>query len=296
MVDWSANSTPKLGQNSIWVADGDIDSGEAPGTVRARNYATRQQAIGAIVVLIDDALAHNLRALVGFDFSLGYPVGFAGYFPGQARPWERIWQYMGANVTDSDRNANNRFEVANDINAAAAVAFYWGSPVWRPALAPSLKVPPPGLAPNPLAVYRRTDLAARAQAKKPIKSSWQIGNGISVGSQVIMGLPYLQRLRERYGEALAVWPQETGFVDSPFAAGPGASVVLAEIWPTALAPRYAGGIRDEEQVRGVVQHCSHQLTGRRGVSAWFNPASVRALAPSTVASLVNEEGWILGVL
>jgi hypothetical protein len=296
MVDWSANSTPKLGQNSIWVADGDINSGDAPGTIRARNYATRQQAMGGIVMLIDDVLAKNLRVLVGFDFSFGYPFGFARYFRGQGRPWERIWQYMGANVIDSERNANNRFDVASDINAGANVAFYWGSPVWRPALAPTLKGPPPWLAPNPLAVYRRTELAARAQAQKPIKSGWQVGNGISVGSQVIMGLPYLQGLRKRYGQTLAVWPQETGFVDNLFAARPGTAVVLAEVWPTALAPSYAGGVRDEEQVRSVVQRCSQELRSSNGVSAWFNPASARGLEPSAAASLVNEEGWILGVL
>ncbi len=171
MVDWSANSTPKSGRNSIWVADGNINSGDASGAVSARNYATRQEAIDAIVMLIDDVLADNLRALVGFDFSFGYPLGFARYFRGQARPWERIWQYMAANVTDSARNANNRFDVANNINAAANVAFYWGSPVRRPALAPTLKGLPPGLAPNPLAVYRRTELAARPRPKSRLKAA-----------------------------------------------------------------------------------------------------------------------------
>jgi hypothetical protein len=291
MVDWSANSRPKSGHDSIWVADGDVS-----GVVRSRNYATRQQAHDGIVMLIDDAVANNMRALVGFDFSLGYPAGFAGYFQGRARPWERIWEYMGANVTDSEGNVNNRFEVAAAINASTGVAFYWGSPVRRHALAPSLRDPPQGLRHNPLAVYRCTDLVARAQARKPIKSSWQLGNGVSVGSQVIMGLPYLQRLRKRYGRALAVWPQQTGFVDDPFAAVPGTRVVLAEIWPTALAPKYEGGVRDEEQVRSVVQRCWQQVTCCQGLTAWFNPPSARALSSSTVASIIEEEGWIFGVL
>ncbi len=90
-----------------------------------------------------------------------------------------------------------------------------------------------------------------------------------------MGLPYLHGLRRRYGPTLAVWPQETGFANDPFAARPGTSVVLAEIWPTALAPAYAGGVRDEEQVRGVVQRCSQRLrAGNRGecmVQPCFGP-------------------------
>ena len=137
MVDWSANSGPKTGTNSIWVADGD-----ASGALSSRNYATRCQAHSAVLLAIDRSLVGGERALVGYDFSLGYPAGFGAYFSGPARPWERIWEHMEANLSDTDTNMSNRFEVANDINAATAVAFYWGSPVPWPALAPRLKTAP----------------------------------------------------------------------------------------------------------------------------------------------------------
>jgi hypothetical protein len=290
MVDWSANNGPKTGTNSIWVADGD-----ASGALSSRNYATRRQAHSAVLLAIDRSLARGERALVGYDFSLGYPAGFGAYFSGPARPWERIWEHMEANLSDTDTNMSNRFEVANDINAATAVAFYWGSPVPWPALAPRLREPPPGLLANPLATYRRTELMASAQVRRAIKSGWQLGNGVSVGSQVITGLPYLQRLRRRYRRALAVWPHETGFVDDPLGPGPGVSVVLAEIWPTAFLPAYAGGVRDEEQVRWAVRRCLLQQRAQEGLRVWFNPASVSAMPPDSVASVVDEEGWILGV-
>ena len=219
VVDWSANNGPKCGSNSIWVAEGDVPG--LPGACSAWNYATRRQAHNAVLLALDRSLERGERALVGYDFSFGYPSGFAAYFSGRARPWERIWEHMEASVSDTDGNISNRFQVANDINAAAAVAFYWGSPAPWPALAPTLKQPPAGLRANPLATYRRAELMACAQVKRPIRSSWQLGNGVSVGSQVITGLPYLQALRRRYGRALSIWPQETGFADDPFGARPG---------------------------------------------------------------------------
>jgi hypothetical protein len=290
MVDWSANNGPKWGRDSIWVGDGDVR-----GALSSRNYPTRRQAHDAVVAVLDRSLERAERVLLGYDFSFGYPVGFASHFPGPARPWERIWEHMEAMVTDTDGNVTNRFQVANDINATTAIAFYWGSPALWPALAPRLREPPPGLRANPLAAYRHAEVVATAQVKRPIRSAWQLGNGVSVGSQVLTGLPYLQRLRRRYGRALAVWPQETGFVDDPLGAWPGISVVLAEIWPTAFLPAYTGGTRDEEQVRWAVQCCLHQQHAGRGLRAWFNPASVAGAGPVGAGSLVDEEGWILGV-
>jgi hypothetical protein len=293
MVDWSANNGPKSGSDSIWVAEGDVS-----GALSSRNYPTRRLAHDAVLDILDHSLRRGQRALLGYDFSFGYPSGFAPYFrgrSGRARPWERIWEYMEANVSDTDRNANNRFQVANDINAATAVAFYWGSPTPWPALAPRLREPPAGLGVNPLATYRQAELLACSQVKRPIRSAWQLGNGVSVGSQVITGLPYLQGLRRHYGPVLAVWPQETGFVDDPLSARPGTSVVLAEIWPTAFHPLYAGGVRDEEQVRWVVQRSFQEQRHGPGLREWFNPASVKVLMPGAVNSLVEEEGWILGV-
>ena len=86
-----------------------------------------------------------------------------------------------------------------------------------------------------------------------------------------------------------------GFCGRPVRRSARHSVVLVEIWPTAFRPAYAGGVRDEEQVRWAVRCCLQQQGAREGLRTWFNPASVSALAPAGVASVVDEEGWILGV-
>ena len=286
MVDWSANNGPKTGTNSIWVADGD-----ASGALSSRNYATRCQAHSAVLLAIDRSLAGGERALVGYDFSLGYPAGFGAYFSGPARPWERIWEHMEANVSDTDTNMSNRFEVANDINAATAVAFYWGSPVPWPALAPRLREPPPGLLANPLATYRRTELMASAQVRRAIKSGWQLGNGVSVGSQVITGLPYLQRLRRRYRRALAVWPHETGFVDDPLGPGLGSRWYWRKSGPrrSCRPTRGASGTRNKCAGRsGAV--CSSSGP-RRGCGFGSTPPwSARCRQIPSHRSLTRKDG------
>ncbi len=77
MVDWSANSTPRRGRDSIWIA-----SGGSRGRVRLVNPSTRREAIDLIVDLMISSA--NERMLIGFDFSFGYPVGFAESVAGGA--------------------------------------------------------------------------------------------------------------------------------------------------------------------------------------------------------------------
>ena len=64
------------------------------------------------------------------------------------------------------------------------------------------------------------------QDEKGLFTCWQLAGAGAVGAQVLMGLPVLHRLRERFGKELAVWPFEAA--DAP--------IVLAEIWPSLLGP------------------------------------------------------------
>jgi hypothetical protein len=80
VVDWSANSTPKLGRDSIWVAllDG-------AGTTSVTNLPTRHEAEEFLGHLFESE--PTLTTLVGVDFSLGYPAGTATALGVDGTPW-----------------------------------------------------------------------------------------------------------------------------------------------------------------------------------------------------------------
>ena len=95
MVDWSANSTPKMGKDSIWLCVGNHVGPSAP-----ENMSTRDQAVERIVEITRGCVEASGRVLVGFDFPFGYPNGFADkawpVMKGQA--WEKVWKGLLAEV------------------------------------------------------------------------------------------------------------------------------------------------------------------------------------------------------
>jgi hypothetical protein len=287
MVDWSAASTRRTGRDSIWVA-----RGTRRGRVDTANWPTRSRAIEALEHTLDQALEEGRRVLLGFDLAFGYPEGFAACLAADGQPWEQVWRYFAERIVDGEDNGNNRFAVAAELNRCLGRALFWGCPKALPGLSPRLKLPPAGLGPNPFPALRRTDVLAG----KGIRSVWQLYGGVTVGSQVLMGLPYLQGLRDRYRDRLVVWPQQTGFVHDPLDSFRGAQILLAEIWPTALRPSYAeGGVRDEQQVRWCVEQCFDQQENLGGLGRWFAAHSALNLAPDGRSTAAVDEGWILGV-
>ena len=64
MIDWSANSSPKQGKDSIWVAVADR-SGEV---VFVHNPRTREEMTSVLREILTDRFE---RVLVGCDFHLG---------------------------------------------------------------------------------------------------------------------------------------------------------------------------------------------------------------------------------
>jgi precorrin-8X/cobalt-precorrin-8 methylmutase len=290
-VDWSAWSGPKVGPNSIWIADG------SSSAVRTHNPATRQRAVDRLRGLLASSVAADERVLVGFDFPYGYPGGFAAALGLAAGPppWRRIWEELGGSIADNPRNANNRFEVAAHLNERLGPepGPFWGCP--SSAAGPHLS-PTKGPFPYPtrtnvdLAEYRITERRARRQ----LSSTWKLAFQPTVGSQALLGIPRLAGLR--YDSALAdhsqVWPFETGLaLDS----GPPRPYVLhCEIWPRVIDvdPTTApGGTLDEAQVIGLV-HWASALDAACGLSKLFAPGG---LTSAEAQACVDEEGWILGV-
>ncbi|MGZ6124805.1 MAG: hypothetical protein ACXWLR_07585, partial [Myxococcales bacterium] len=112
MVDWSANSRPKLGKDSVWwciaVWEGLRLRVETPV-----NSRTRQEAIDDITVRLRAMVADGRSVLVGFDFPYAYPRGLARALGLGGEPWRAIWDELSRLVRDDQSGSgNNRFQVA----------------------------------------------------------------------------------------------------------------------------------------------------------------------------------------
>ncbi len=281
VVDWSANSTPKLGRDSIWIA-----AHEPPGAISVTNLATRSAAEAFLVDLVESDSTSS--TLIGVDFSLGYPKGTATAL-GLAEPrWSAMWDLLAEQIDDDERNANNRFVVAAALNQrlTGCAAPFWGCPPSQvtPTLA-ATKPAPDGA----LVEWRTVEAELRALGHRPF-SSWQLLGAGAVGSQSLLGIPMIVRLRERFGEWVQVWPFTTGF-SCP--ALDGGAVVVAEVWPSmwAIDPVDAvDTVRDAAQVRAAVRWLAE--TDRcGGLADLFSPALPREASAQAIA----EEGWVLGV-
>lgn len=267
MVDWSggkdAGPTPK--KDAIWACI--CRAGGPEPSVYLRN---RQIAEAWLADLIRTELTAGRRVCIGFDFPFGYPTGFGRSVAGSDDPLV-LWDWFEARIKDAPE-ANNRCDVAAGINARLdGVGPFWGNP---------FKVdfdhlPRKGLA------RTNTQFPEKRAVERRAKGSftcWQLSGAGAVGSQVMMGLPVLARLRRQFADQISVWPFEA--LDRP--------VAFVEIWPSLIAPSVAKGmqegeIKDAAQVRVLAQAVAGlDANGRLGP----------LLEDGRTES---GEGWILGV-
>ena len=267
VVDWSAASapprrTPKA--DAIWIGLADCTG------VTTTYHPSRHLAEQAIVALIAQTRQAGESLLIGVDFALGYPTGFAPRLTGQAHA-AAVWRWLAGQITDSPANLNNRFAVADAINRA----FGGQGPFWGHPQSQSFA----NLSPRKTVDYPALGLAERRQVEQVVPRAqpvWKLFTTGSVGGQSLMGLPMIHRLATQHGAS--VWP-----FDAPSA------VTVAEVYPSLLAPAVTAAlgpasIKDEVQVRLLAQ-ALHRL-GQSG-----DLAGLLAEAPAAVR---DEEGWILG--
>lgn len=280
VVDWSANSTPKLGRDSIWVAHLDI-----AGDTSVTNLPTCQEAEAFLGHLLETD--PTLTTLVGVDFSLGYPAGTAEALGVHGTPWSAMWSLLTERVTDDDRNANNRFAVAAEFNRrlTGTASPFWGCPPSSAGRYLTTTKPPDAA---PLAPFRATEEVLHGQGRRPFSSFQLLGAG-SVGSQSLLGVPMLERLRARFGERVEVWPFTTGLLSPVLDEG---AIVVVEVWPSMreLGDR-AEPVRDAAQVSAVANWLS-DTDAAEGLGALFAPP----LPPAIERVVIGEEGWVLGVM
>jgi molybdopterin molybdotransferase len=263
-VDFSANATPKLGADSIWVAEG------SPGArTRARNLSTRRE----LEDVLESLTSRPGRSLVVIDVALGWPEGLAELACGEPRRHEMA-ALLADLVLDGARNENNRFDVANELNARAGVALFWGHPHGRRYRhLSSTTRPPRGLARWEGQHLRRLERACGGTIKSPLQL---YGNG-SVGSQSMLAQAMFERLRRR-GVPIGLWPYD----------GARAKVVVAEeFFARRLFDWPRGTVRDERQVRGCVAVMRPLLESGGGALV-----ALGALGSSSRAAVLAEEGWL----
>ena len=287
IVDWSAASKPTTGADSIWI-------GVLKRDVRFRmafesyNPPTRAEAETRLAAILDDLKKRSERALVGFDFPLGFPRGFAEALKLPGEPWRAGWDQLAKMVTDKPTNLNNRFNVGAQLNRRLTESPFpfWGAPPKdvQTTLQPK-KTRNHG--PDDLPEFRHADLAAKGAA-----SIWKLYYNGSVGGQAIMGIPAVRRIKLARGEGVKAWPFETGFKTLTEADLTGVDVVLAEVYPSMIkAPALPGEVKDLTQVRTTAEHFA-RLDEANKLGDLFGPT--KGMAANVVLDAEREEGWILG--
>ena len=278
IVDWSASATPspkRPSANAVWIA------AEGAAGFPSCYFRTRAEAMDHLAAFLAQEHAAGRRTLAGFDFPFGYPRGFAAALTGRAEA-RAVWAHLAGRITDGPANANNRFAVAAEINAALP----GGGPFWgRPAGLALPALPERGRGRTRRFPERRL-VEDRVRSAQP---AWKLYTAGSVGGQVLMGLPALHRLlADPRLDGIAAWPFDTGL------AAPAAPIVLAEIYPSLLAAAVAGeeGIRDAAQVR-VAARAYAALDATGDLAPLFTAAP--DLTPEERAVVAREEAWILGV-
>jgi len=287
-VDWSANSTPRTGKDSIWIAAGGWQHGSLV-VPEPTNPATRHDAMAQLGDMIEERLAGGRRVVVGFDFPLSYPAGLVSSYPavfGDGPAWRAIWRTLTERIRDEPDNTNNRWEVARALNVETGCRLFWGCPdTIADDVLSSRDKEVPGLLERGehLDRFRLTERRAQGVGGA-IQSVWKLAYAGSVGSQTLLGIPHLERLRARFAGRLRVWPFE------PEVPADGGPVTVVEIWPTIFRVDLARHpVRDAAQVLRVVE--AYAEADEEGTLAgWLSPAAAVEHHDQVV-----EEGWILGV-
>jgi hypothetical protein len=287
IVDWSAAAKPTTGADSVWI-------GVLKRDVRFRltfesfNPATRQEAETKLAAILDDFKKRGERALVGFDFPLGFPRGFAKALslPGE-HPWRAVWDQLNKMVKDKADNTNNRFGVGSEINRrlTGGPFPFWGCPP-KDTLTTLQPKRTREHGEGDLPEFRYAD-----QAAKGAHSIWKLYYNGSVGGQAIVGIPAARRLKDARGDTARVWPFETGFKALTEADLEDVLVVIAEVYPSLVkASPAAGEVKDLAQVRALAEHFA-KLDEAGKLAALF--AAPKA-SDEVIEAAQAEEGWILG--
>lgn len=293
MLDWSASSVPKTGKDSIWVGVAQrTECGHLD--VETRNLSTRLVARKFLLKQIKRFQDKGRRVLLGVDFALGYPSGTADAFQLDTEskaPWQAMHQFLSGKTVETNKNENERFALAAELNARATHGPhpFWGCP--RSKASTMLTMRKGNFsAPGSLPEHRRAEAYIRETFRASPKSVWQLMGAGAVGSQSLLGIPAVHELRRAIPK-IRFWPFETGFKVLTENILKGTACVIAEVYPSTLklAPK-TGEILDQAQVRTLCEHFESLDSAGKLASAFAPPAT---LTPAEIHKIEAEEGWIL---
>jgi hypothetical protein len=286
MVDWSAAAKPATGADSIWVG---VHRRDVRLQLRfeSHNPSTRKAALDLLTSILAEFDKRGDRTLIGFDFPLGYPQGTAAALKFDGAPWSAMHAFLTKEIKDKPDNANNRFQVAAMMNRliSGGPFPFWGCPP-RDVLTTLQSKKGRAHGEGDVPEHRRAELAAKGAS--PI---WKLYTAGSVGSQALMGIPIVKKLRDARPDA-RIWPFETGYQALTRDDLEGVKIVLAEIYPSLVksAP-VVGEVKDLTQVRVLGEHFA-ALDDAGKLSPAFGPA--KGLDEAAIEAIATEEGWILG--
>ena len=289
IVRWSAASKPTTGADSVWI-------GVLKPDVRfrlafeAHNPPTRAQAEALLAQIVEDRVKRRERTLVGFDFPLGFPRGLAtGLKLTGGEPWRAVWDQLNRMVKDKADNTNNRFGVGSEINRrlTGGPFPFWGCP---PRDTLTTLQPKRGRehGPGDIPEFRHVEIAEKSG--HPV---WKLYYNGAVGGHGILGMPMVRRLSDARGDALQVWPFQTGWKALAEAYLAGVEVVAAEVSTDGVkAAPLPGELKETTQVRALAEHFA-KLDEAGKLGAQFGHA--KGVAAAVVHDVETEEGWVLGV-
>ena len=292
MVDWSAASKPVTGANAVWIGILAKDA-RFRMVFKAINPDTRLKAEQFLRDMIARLTGRGDRILLGFDFSLGYPGGTAealGLDIATQPPWLAMHTHLASKMKTRADNSNARFAVAAGLNYAISKGPFpfWGAP--KRDQVKTLAGTKGDFDTGPLSEFRHTETYLRSQKLGAPKSCWQLAYTGSVGSQSLTGIPHVKALRDTIDGA-RIWPFETGFRPLDEDSLAETTVLICEVYPSAIAvTAEPGEIIDQAQVRAIAHHyCELDKAGRLG--DYFGPPD--SLDTGKVEQIEGEEGWIL---
>jgi hypothetical protein len=244
------------------------------------------------------------RTLVGFDFPYGYPAGFAAALglPSGPQSWWTVWAELADRVHDDADNVNGRFAAAAELNSILRTGDpgpFWGCPVGNAGL--NLQPRSPGFPCETEAGVQLERLRIVETRLPGTQETWKLFGAGSVGSQALVGIPYVYSIRRKADlvHASRVWPFETGFMPVP-SPSQGSFVLHAEIWPgvveqsvRALADADPQLIRDRAQVRAMCEwaaECDEAGT----LGRYFDTPA--GLNQQQLRMCIEQEGWVLGAM
>jgi len=235
-----------------------------------------------ISAILEGELDARRRVLAGFDFPFGYPEGTAERLAG--RPgWEAIWDKLADLLVEYPKNANNRFDLAGELNCCVTEG---PGPFW----ANGLKRDIPDLPRKCPAGYGDSLPPRKRAAERHVRSAqevWKLSGAGSVGGQALTGIAALEKLRRMpsLSGKVSVWPFDTKLT------APEAPIVIAEIYPSLIPPHPDEPVKDAGQVRAIAECYSALDSIGKLAPLFIGPDKLNA---EERRAIETEEAWILG--